>query len=86
MGNDIRENKHFKRASKKRAFRQDLFSKIHKKESNLLREFYDLFYAAEAGELSEDILNATTGQTADYVCEVFHQKKLRNGNYEERSM
>ncbi|MBR4418433.1 MAG: hypothetical protein IKT33_00315 [Clostridia bacterium] len=86
MGNDIRENKHFARANKKRAFRRDRFSRGHKRENNLLREFENLIYAAEAGELSESILSATSGRTADYVCEVFHQEKLRNGSTEELSM
>ncbi len=86
MSNVVKEDKHFKSVNKKRAFRQDRFVKIHKRENVLLREFEDLISAVEAGELPESVLNATSGQTADYVCEAFHQEKLKNGNSEGYSI
>ena len=86
MGNDTRKNKHFKRVNKKKEFQISRFNKKHKKEMNVMKEFDDLFFEVESGEISHDILAAVTGQTANYLNEVFHQEKLKNSNVEELSV
>ena len=86
MGNDIRENKHFKRVNKKRAFQKGHFVKSHIRELNLLKELEDLLFAVEAGELTDTVLCATTGRTSDVMHEVFYQERMKNNRSEEKSI
>lgn len=95
VNRSYKEDKHFKCAAKKRNLNRKLFQKSHmhhakrvrfKNKVNSAREFDDVLSTIESGEISDSILNAMSGQTADFMHEVFHQEKVRNSNREDMTI